>query len=105
MLSYVSGLKPHKIQDTISINEARRLILNLSKPLALVAKNIDDNLRNIDRKQIQMADKNNTIEELKQLLHFDMVKIEVIEIPHPRTVCTHSHCTDAYVVSILIVRV
>lgn len=99
MLCYITGLTPHKIQDTISINEARRLIINLSKPLALVAKNIDDNLRIIGRQQTLLADKNKTIEELKQLLHFDMLRIEVVKIPHPKTVCTHTDCTEVLVVS------
>ncbi|GJQ75236.1 hypothetical protein Trydic_g9835 [Trypoxylus dichotomus] len=98
LLTYVASLQPHKIQDTISINEARRLILTLSEPLAHVAKNIDDNLRCIIRKQEELQDENKTVEELKKLLHYEMIRIKVVDIGHPRTVCTHQDCTDVHII-------
>ncbi|KRT85610.1 hypothetical protein AMK59_2772 [Oryctes borbonicus] len=98
LLTYVANLQPHKIQDTISINEARRLILSLSEPLAHVAKNIDDNLRCIIRKQEELQDENKTVEELKKLLHYDMIRLKVIKLEHPRTVCTHQDCTDVHII-------
>lgn len=93
------SLTPHKIQDTISINEARRLILNLSEPLALVAKNIDDNLRGLQKKQEELHDENKTVEDLRKMLHYDMIKIRVKKLDDPRTVCTHKDCTDVHIVS------
>lgn len=100
MFPYVFALKPYRLQDTISINEATRLILNLCDPLVLIAKNIEDNLGIISRQLEQMIDKNKTTEELKQFLKFEMIRIEVIELDQPRRICMHTDCIEIQSVSI-----
>lgn len=43
-LKYISGIEPHNTESTINFNEARRIILTLAKPLAMISQNIQVNI-------------------------------------------------------------
>ena len=38
MLSYIQTLPPHDVAETVSLNEARRIIVTLAQPLAEITK-------------------------------------------------------------------
>ena len=93
LLEYITTeLKPHKVRETLSMNEARRIILAMSKPLTEVAKTIDHNLESAQRakEHIHMYDAD--IKSLEQDLKFSGYDIKIIEMEHPRTVCTAPDC-------------
>ena len=94
LINYVISLPPHKIKDTVSVNEGRRLILRLSHPLAIISQNIDSNIVVLERRKDELKDSNKSIEELKTKLRIPTIKLQVEELAHPRTVCTDSSCVD-----------
>ncbi|KAF2891787.1 hypothetical protein ILUMI_14386, partial [Ignelater luminosus] len=51
LLTYITQLPPHKIQNTLSINESRRLIFQLSRPLADIASLIQINVTQMERQE------------------------------------------------------
>ena len=69
LLQYIdTKLKPHKVRETMSMNEARRIILAMSKPLAEVAKNINYNVQEAERVKQQKASFKQEIEtKIKEL--------------------------------------
>lgn len=40
LVKHILGLKPHRTFETFSLNEARRIIVNLAKPLAKISQSI-----------------------------------------------------------------
>ncbi|KAK9731258.1 hypothetical protein QE152_g13862 [Popillia japonica] len=95
LLKYMKSLKPHKIQDTVSLNEARRLILRLSVPLAEIAELIEDNILRNNRYKDALGDKSKSIDDLKKYLMVPRIGLKVITLNYPMTVCTNQKCVDA----------
>lgn len=45
LINYITELPPHRSEETISLNEARQMILTLTKPLATITQNIQVKLK------------------------------------------------------------
>ncbi|KAF0508683.1 p-loop containing nucleoside triphosphate hydrolase [Gigaspora margarita] len=92
LLQYIINCTPHKLIDTISLNNARQIVTILYEPLAEVNRNIQENLFHIKKlkKDIQRSDI--TVEELKSKLYIPDIKLELKLLDRPKVVCTSSNC-------------
>ena len=88
------ALKPHDVENTISINEVRFLIEQLSTPIAKVSELIQDNIRLLDRHKERFNLETQTVDQLKTQLYIPCVDLEVKELEQPVTVCTDTKCAD-----------
>ena len=106
LISYIVGdasrdaLKPHQLLNTISINEARRIIVYLSQPLADISQLIHDNLRILERHKQNLRVENQSLDELKKQLFIPVINLEVTQLTQPVTVCTSTKCADLVKVSV-----
>ncbi len=66
MMVYFIGLQPHKVHETISINDMRENILDMTKPLADIARNIDLTIKNLDDKKEAVRHSQGTVAEIKK---------------------------------------
>lgn len=87
-------MKPHKIQDTLSINESRRLIVQLSQPLADIANLIQINIVQLERQKELLNLHAGDVQKLKDNLYVPVTNIRVEELDRPRTVCTGAQCCE-----------
>lgn len=92
LFNYIENLKPHDTKRTLSVNNARMLILQLAKPMAQVTsmllKNVD--LLKIEKDRIRnISDKTELFEDD---LMFYMVGLQRQDLRYPRTVCTNQAC-------------
>ncbi|XP_017771791.1 PREDICTED: uncharacterized protein LOC108559146 [Nicrophorus vespilloides] len=100
MLSYISGdmnrkgLTPHSTEKTLSVNETRKLIIDLSKPLADIADLIQDNLTVLNRHQKILLDSELTNDELTKKLYIPCVNLKQKSLNQPVTVCTSVKCSE-----------
>lgn len=98
MLDYIGGkngsggLTPHFVESTISVNNARKLILQLSRPLADIAQLINDNILGIDRQQQQLSRTDISICELKKKLYIPQTNVRIKMLDYPMTVCAGPKC-------------
>ncbi|XP_054152819.1 uncharacterized protein LOC128951594 [Oppia nitens] len=81
LLNYVTvgqsrkPLQPHRIQNTVSINETRRLILALSKPLLNITEDIVNYLAELDQLKADITECQDDIDNiLTNLRHLDLQK-------------------------------
>ena len=65
MLSYINKLKPHKVKETVSINDMRSKILDLTKPLADIAKHIDITICNLEDRKEEVKTSTGNAEQIK----------------------------------------
>lgn len=95
LLDYILTLKPHHIQGTVSISEARRLINDLSGPVADIILEMCLNMTRIDE-QREFLEKNRnsneSISSLKNKLKTKELDIYYENLPFPRTVCASDKC-------------
>ena len=71
-MDYVSTLKAHKVQETVTINNVRRQILDLTKPLAEIAKQIGITVTTFNDQEEEIESPEGTAEEI-----FNKIKIQV----------------------------
>ncbi|CAG8711140.1 28499_t:CDS:2, partial [Racocetra persica] len=86
LLRYITSRPPHKVKDTLSLNNARKVVKLLIKPLEDIQPRIDCYIKYLESVQHEFKKSNKHIEELKKT-KFD---IEVFE--SPRTIC--NKCTE-----------
>ncbi|XP_063922626.1 uncharacterized protein LOC135137020 [Zophobas morio] len=100
LLTYIIGdartspLKPHEVENTISINEVRFLIEQLSTPIAEVSEIIQDNLLLLDRHKKNLNVETQSLDQLRQQLYIPCVDLTVTELSQPVTVCTDTSCAE-----------
>ena len=86
------GLTPHRVRDTLSVNEARRLINILSQPLGDIMENIEDNIRLIGKHEEEIKMIGNDLMALKKKLFIPVCEMQIIELANPMTVCVSEKC-------------
>uniref|UniRef100_A0AC34GLP4 AIG1-type G domain-containing protein n=1 Tax=Panagrolaimus sp. ES5 TaxID=591445 RepID=A0AC34GLP4_9BILA len=79
-------LIPHNVMETLSINEARAIILMLIQPLTTITALIQANAANYTDNFDQVV---NQLQQNLQVSDFD---IQIEELDRPRTVCTAKKC-------------
>ncbi|CAF4944788.1 unnamed protein product, partial [Rotaria sp. Silwood1] len=93
MMNYISKCPTHKIKETITLNESRNLIMQLSTPIAQISQNIQLNIKLAQDRKKELAANELSINELKDKLNIPQVDLEPVSLDYPRTVCTQSKCT------------
>ncbi|XP_023311754.1 uncharacterized protein LOC111692176 [Anoplophora glabripennis] len=105
LIKYITGdsqqppLKPHFIKSTSAINEARRLIVQLSQPLAEISQLISDNLYALKKHKENLDLNSDTLDELRQKLYMPVIGLDVITLTQPVTVCASRKCAEIYKVN------
>lgn len=94
LVNHITSLPPHKIQDTLSLNDARRIVVNLTKPITEIARNIQDNIALLEDKKTELRSAKESQKELAKKLYMPIIDLEVQELGYPRTVCTSLTCID-----------
>ena len=98
-VSFISNLKPHQVQNTISINDVRRNINLLTKPLTEIGENITRNIKLCENKLKEIQEFKGQLEELIPKLIIPIEDIEQTLLDHPRTVCGHRKCCEKVIVN------
>lgn len=99
LLDYILTLTPHRIHGTVSISAARRLINDLSGPVADIILEMCLNTTRLDE-QREFLEKNRnsneSISSLKNKLKTKELNIYYENLPRPQTVCTSAKCIGVY---------
>ncbi|KAK8030195.1 hypothetical protein PG993_011486 [Apiospora rasikravindrae] len=94
LLNHIESLEPHRVKSTLSINRAREVIAELTRPIADITDNITRTIRMNQEKIKDLDSAELQGKSLEDLLHFDRIEIEVKRLEKPRTVCKHASCVD-----------
>lgn len=92
------GLIPHKIQDTLSVNNTRRWIVLLSKPLGDISQLIQDNIQIMSKHKEKIESCKRLHKDMENQLYIPCVNLRMKELSHPATVCAAKKCMDIVMV-------
>ena len=92
LIEYISSLPPHKVKNTLSLNDARRLIVALSRPLAEITSTIQNNIAVIEDRRREVLESTKHKEDLTNNLYIPAVDLKTTPLNYPRTVCTSHSC-------------
>ncbi|CAG8671640.1 1011_t:CDS:1, partial [Acaulospora morrowiae] len=79
--------------ETLSLNNVRKNVMLLSKPLAEIGQLIQVNISIIKDQQKEIENSHQSIEDLRSRLHTTLLDLTPKKLGHPRTVCTNKSCT------------
>ena len=86
-LRHVSALKPHPIMQTLSLNDARRMIVVLQRPLAEISATIQRNIAARLEAEEKLAEKKNKGKLVSGVIQFPQIVIETVALARPRIIC------------------
>lgn len=95
-IKYIENLKPHKIKNTISLNNTRQLVLKLTRPLAEINKLMQTNIKILEDDMQDLQQMKGTREELLKKRMMKQKGIDVRKIDHPKTVCSNKKCVRVW---------
>ncbi|KAM0258385.1 hypothetical protein ACHAQJ_003860 [Trichoderma viride] len=94
LLDYFASTSPHPVASTISLNGARKLILELTKPMASIAESIRKNIKLCENKKSELNDTRLTAHNLRKRLRLEKIQFVAKTLNRPRTVCKNTDCCD-----------
>ncbi|KAL8694795.1 MAG: hypothetical protein Q9218_000641 [Villophora microphyllina] len=85
---------PHQVKNTLSLNGARQLIAELTKPMAEISQVIQANIAMTEEKMQELKDTRLSGDQLRNRLHVQKVQMNAMPLDKPRTVCTNGSCVE-----------
>jgi hypothetical protein len=92
MLEHFQSLQPHHTQRTLSLNETRHLILQLTAPMQQISVAIKDTIAKNEQQVQELNDTQLTGAALKANLHIQKTTVKGKQLTKPKTVCAHDSC-------------
>ncbi|RVD82096.1 uncharacterized protein DFL_006532 [Arthrobotrys flagrans] len=94
LMRHFRSLTPHQVKGTLSLNESRRVISRLTKPMAEIAQVIkasvavnEDRTRDLSEKELDRG-------ALEQKLLVEKIVLTASPLDMPRTVCGNTNCIE-----------
>ena len=102
LMERVKTLRPHRVKNSLSVNDVRRRILQLDRPLTDLAQNIRENIRSIEDKTAELnvarkqmaADGDAVKRNDHKRLFLPRIELEIVPLPRPLLVCKSDGCTN-----------
>jgi hypothetical protein len=92
LLNHFRGLPPHQTKATLSLNETRYLIAQLTIPMAEISKSITKSIAINEADSKALGDARLTGADLKQRLNLQKLSLIAKPLGRPRTVCSNPKC-------------
>ena len=92
MVNQIRSLPPHDTKNTVTMNEARNIVISLSKPMAEILEVVDKSRQEGEIAKTLINNADNDIKEFEKNLHFNGFSLETTPLSYPMTVCAHSDC-------------
>lgn len=73
LINYIAGLTSHKVSETVTLNEARQIIVRLSQPLASIAESIRSTIAQIEDRKKRIATYDESLKDHASTLMIPMV--------------------------------
>lgn len=94
LISHFKTNPPHKVKNTLSLNGARQLIAELTKPMAEISQIIQANIAMTEDKMQELKDTRLSGDQLRTRLHVQKVQMNAVPLDDPRTVCGNGSCVE-----------
>ncbi|CAG2166685.1 unnamed protein product [Oppiella nova] len=92
LLERIASLKPYKVMDTLSLNNAKLNIQLLIQPLVDISKNIAQNIIECEKQMNRLQKFKGNIQALEEELYVPFMSLIPKRLDHPYTVCTAKGC-------------
>lgn len=92
MFSYILTIPPHNLEDTISLNNAKKIVVDLSEVIFRLSQNIENNIDHIENLTKQLHKDVTKKEMLKTTMKMKLNIIVKELLASPKLVCEAKNC-------------
>lgn len=92
LLTYVHNLIPHQVKYTLSLNETRYLISQLTKPVQQISTAITDSIAKSEKQADDLRNTRTTGKTLQAKFNIHKTVVDAKPLDKPKTVCAHRTC-------------
>lgn len=92
LMAYFRKLRPHNVQETLSLNETRHLISQLTAPMQQISQAITDTIAKSEQQARDLADTRLQGKDLMAKLRTTKSVVQATQLSQPKTVCSHELC-------------
>ena len=95
-MEHFKKIKPHVVKNTLSINDCRRAISAILKPLADISIILQENILEMEKQAAELQSEELDIEALTKKLYIPKIEIKTTRLDTPRSVCNKCSQRDQY---------
>lgn len=95
LLAHFQSLRPHHTQETLSLNETRHLIAQLTAPMQQISAAISDTIMKNVKQVADLRDAEGTMAGLQGKLQIHKTNVSAKQLDKPKTVCANPKCVEA----------
>ncbi|KAL3461735.1 hypothetical protein BJX64DRAFT_300096 [Aspergillus heterothallicus] len=95
LLAHFQSLRPHHTQETLSLNETRHLIAQLTAPMQQISVAITDTIGKNEQQAKDLKDAQLTMDDLKSKLRIHKTTVTGEQLTKPKTVCANDACVES----------
>lgn len=94
LLTYFRNLEPHRVQSTVSLNETRHMITELTKPMAEIMRTMNNTIKVNEASIKSLSEDHLKKVDLEKQLYVTLNTLKAYPIDRPRTVCCDEECVE-----------
>ena len=94
LFAHITQLVPHPIKNTLSVNNVRKTICSLGKPLAQITEKLQTDIALAEKTKDEMINSKMEKNQIAKNLYLLETDVKTVTLDQPRTVCTSKSCTD-----------
>ncbi|KAL4799511.1 hypothetical protein BDV19DRAFT_385279 [Aspergillus venezuelensis] len=94
LLTHFRSLRPHHTQETLSLNETRYLIAQLTAPMQQISVAITDTIAKNEKQMVELNSVQGTMDDLKGKLNIHKTTVLATQLTQPKTVCANPACVE-----------
>ncbi|KAL4969903.1 uncharacterized protein BDV14DRAFT_186920 [Aspergillus stella-maris] len=94
LLIHFRSLRPHHTQGTLSLNETRHIIAQLTAPMQQISVVITDTIAKNEKEMVELNNVQGTMDDLKGKLNIHKTTIVATQLTQPKTVCANPACVE-----------
>lgn len=98
MFNHIFSFSPHKLTETISLNNARKIAAELTEPIAHLSQNIEENINKIEQMKKELELDSFRRNNLATVLETTTTDLEKRPLKNPQMICTSKKCTEVITV-------
>ncbi|KKK14299.1 hypothetical protein ARAM_000797 [Aspergillus rambellii] len=95
LLAHFQSLHPHHTQETLSLNETRHLIAQLTAPMQQISVAITDTIAKSKQQVKDLKHAKLTGDDLRAKLHIHKITVKAEQLTRPKTVCSNENCVES----------
>ncbi|TGZ76808.1 hypothetical protein EX30DRAFT_228160 [Ascodesmis nigricans] len=93
LIQYFRSRTPHLVKETVNLNQTRKVLTSLTRPMAYITRTINDSIALNEDHIAALSNEKIKMVDLQSRLKIKTLQLQTVPLQRPRTVCSDNSCT------------